>query len=88
MIVSTDRLHRNMPLVLAVPCTRSAPRAQLLWRVFATASDLGLPEDGYLLVEQTRVLAQERLRKKVGHVPAPILAALDAALADVFALGL
>lgn len=84
IIVSNDganttaaRLGRGV--ITVVPVTSSATRVYP-FQVFLPASDCGLPRDSKAQAEQVRAVAIERVGRRVGELPARLLAELEEAL--------
>lgn len=84
VVVSNDsangvatRLGRGM--ITVVPVTTSTERVYP-FQVLLPARQTGLRRDSKAQAEQVRSIAVERIGKRVGHLPAPLLAQLDQAL--------
>lgn len=84
VVVSNDsangvatRLGRGV--ITVVPVTSSTDRVYP-FQVLLPARQTGLRRDSKAQAEQVRSIAVERIGKRVGHLPAPLLAQLDQAL--------
>lgn len=71
------RLGRGV--VTVVPVTSSVARVYP-FQVLLPAGECGLPRDSKAQAEQVRSVSVERLRERLGRVPAPLMARLDEAL--------
>lgn len=90
VIVSNDAANRTADrngsgVVTVVPVTSNVSRVYP-FQVLLTAADCGLVADSKAQAEQVRAVAVERLRRRVGALPAPVLRRLDAALSLHLAL--
>jgi mRNA interferase MazF len=84
VIVSNDAANRaaerrGMGVVTVVPVTSSIDRV-FPFQIVLEAADCGLPTDSKAQAEQVRTVAVERLRRRIGTVPAASLRRLDDAL--------
>jgi mRNA interferase MazF len=84
VVVSNDsangtatRLGRGV--ITVVPVTTSTDRIYP-FQVLLPASQTGLRRNSKAQAEQVRSVAVERIGKRVGHLPAPLMAELDQAL--------
>ena len=84
VVVSNDsangtatRLGRGV--ITVVPVTSSTDRVYP-FQVLLPASQTGLRRDSKAQAEQVRSVAVERIGRRVGHLPAPLMAELDQAL--------
>lgn len=84
VVVSNDsangtatRLGRGV--ITVVPVTTNIERVYP-FQVLLAARETGLRRDSKAQAEQVRSVAVERIGKRVGHLPAPLLAELDQAL--------
>jgi mRNA interferase MazF len=84
VVVSNDaanaaatRLGRGV--ITVVPLTSSTGRVYP-FQVLLPARQTGLPRDSRAQAEQVRSIAVERVSKRVGRLPAPLIAELDQAL--------
>jgi len=77
LIVSTDRFHSGpAELVVILPITSKGKG--IPWHVpIKASSDVGLTRDSYIMCEAIRCVARERLMKRLGDVPSPILAEVE-----------
>jgi mRNA interferase MazF len=84
VVVSNDAANRAAErrgggVVTVVPITSSTNRV-FPFQTLLTAADCGLPSDSKAQAEQVRTVATERLRSRIGSVPAASLRRLDDAL--------
>jgi mRNA interferase MazF len=84
VVVSNDsangtatRLGRGV--ITVVPVTSSTDRVYP-FQVLLPATQTGLRRDSKAQAEQVRSVAVERIGRRVGHLPAPLMAELDQAL--------
>jgi mRNA interferase MazF len=84
VVVSNDsangtatRLGRGV--ITVVPITSRTDRVYP-FQVLLPASQTGLRRDSKAQAEQVRSVAVERIGRRVGHLPAPLMAELDQAL--------
>ena len=84
VVVSNDsangtatRLGRGV--ITVVPVTSRTDRVYP-FQVLLPASQTGLRRDSKAQAEQVRSVAVERIGRRVGHLPAPLMAELDQAL--------
>jgi len=80
LIVSNDAANRAAALVTVLPLTSNVSRV-FPFEVQLLASSTGLSKDSKAMAQQVRTLDKGRLAKSVaGHVPAELMAQVDAAL--------
>jgi len=84
VIVSNDAANRaaerrGQGLVTVVPVTSNTQRI-LPFQILLTAGECGLANDSKAQAEQVRTVATERLRGRIGVVPAASMRRLDHAL--------
>lgn len=84
VIVSRDALNRVVDerghgVVTVVPLTSNITRV-LSFQVFLPAEDTGLEEDSKAQAEQIRAVSSDRLKRRLGSVPAALMNRLDEAL--------
>ncbi len=84
VIVSRDALNevvdeRGYGVVTVVPLTSNITRV-LSFQVFLSSEDTGLNEDSKAQAEQVRAVSVDRLRRRLGSVPAPLMVQLNSAL--------
>lgn len=84
VIVSNDAANRaaerrGAGVVTVVPITSNTDQV-FPFQTLLTAADSGLPSDSKAQAEQVRTVATERLRDRIGTVPAATLQRLDDAL--------
>ncbi|MEV5592540.1 type II toxin-antitoxin system PemK/MazF family toxin [Streptomyces sp. NPDC052496] len=90
VLVSSDAANRSVQragrgVLTVVPVTSNVTRVYP-FQVLLAADDCGLPRDSKAQCEQVRAVSVERLGRRVGSVPAQVLAGLDAALRRHLAL--
>ncbi|MEU2787585.1 type II toxin-antitoxin system PemK/MazF family toxin [Streptomyces sp. NPDC007100] len=90
VLVSNDAANRSVQragrgVLTVVPVTSNVTRV-FPFQVLLTAGDCGLPRDSKAQCEQVRAVSVERLGRRVGSVPARVMAGLDAALRRHLAL--
>lgn len=74
---TADRLGRGVLTV--VPVTSNTERVYP-FQVLLPSGTAGLPRDSKAQAEQVRSVAAERIGTLVGHLPAPLMTAIDDAL--------
>lgn len=84
VIVSRDALNRVVDergygVVTVVPLTSNIIRV-LSFQVLLPAEDTGLDKDSKAQAEQVRAVSRDRLRRRLGSVPAALMTRLDEAL--------
>ncbi|WP_328889023.1 type II toxin-antitoxin system PemK/MazF family toxin [Streptomyces sp. NBC_00316] len=72
-------------VITVVPLTSNTSRVYP-FQVLLRAEESGLPRESKAQCEQVRAMAQERFRRRVGAVPRPRMAEIDAALRRHLAL--
>ncbi|MFJ9644762.1 type II toxin-antitoxin system PemK/MazF family toxin [Streptomyces sp. NPDC004244] len=90
VIVSNDGANQSVELhgrgvVTVVPVTSNTTRV-LTFQVLLPAEECGLVRDSKAQCEQVRAVAPERLGRRIGRVPRPRMAQVDAALRRHLAL--
>ena len=78
IVVSCDALNevtdeRGYGVVTVVPLTSNIARV-LSFQVFLPSEDTGLGKDSKAQAEQVRAVSADRLRRRLGGVPAPLMA--------------
>jgi mRNA interferase MazF len=84
VVVSNDganstAFHLNRGVITVVPVTSNVTQVYP-FQVLLPATECGLPTDSKAQAEQVRSVAIERVGRRVGQLPAEILAALEDAL--------
>lgn len=84
VIVSNNAANRTVDrngrgVITVVPVTSNVTRVYP-FQVLLRAAECGLAVDSKAQAEQVRSVAVERLRRRVGVLPAPVLRQLDTAL--------
>lgn len=90
VLVSNDAANRSVDragrgVLTVVPVTSNVSRVYP-FQVLLPSSDCGLTRDLKAQCEQVRAVAVERLTRRVGFVPAPLMSRLDEALRRHLAL--
>lgn len=90
VIVSNDAANRaarraGRGVVTVVPITSNVGRVYP-FQVLLPATDCGLPTDSKAQAEQVRTISTDRVRKRIGTVPADVMGRLDGALRTHLAL--
>lgn len=87
LIVQSDSFNRSrIATVLAVVLTGNLRLVDAPGNVLIPAGAVGLPKDSVANVSQLVTLDREFLEKRVGRLPARLMAAVDAGLKLVLAL--
>lgn len=81
LVVQNDVGNRHSSTVIVAPITSRVGKARLPTHVFLPGSDLGLPRDSVILLEQLRTIARGRLKGRVGRLDTATLREVDRALA-------
>jgi mRNA interferase MazF len=76
---NTTAFRLNRGVITVVPVTSNVTQVYP-FQVFLPASVCGLPSDSNAQAEQVRSVAIERVRRRVGQLPASLLADLEDAL--------
>jgi mRNA interferase MazF len=84
VIVSNDAANRTAAtlghgVLTVVPVTSNVERIYP-FQILLPSGTAGLPRDSKAQAEQVRAIAVERIGERVGSVPSPLMASLDAAL--------
>lgn len=93
VIVSNDRLHSSLPIVIAIPLSTRVHKRNRAHRIFIPAQEI-VPEanesplqDSIALTEQVRVLSVDRLPPhRCAYLTGSALAAIEAGLVHVLDL--
>jgi len=80
VVVSPHEMNQRVKTVLVVPLSRGAQPAP--FRVPVRHDD----QEGQALIDQTRVVSLERLRRHYGHLDDAVLATILATLREAFML--
>jgi len=80
VVVSPHEMNQRVKTVLVVPLSRAAQPAP--FRVPVRHDD----QEGQALIDQTRVVSLERLRRHYGHLDDAVLATVLATLREAFML--
>lgn len=87
IVVSRNVIHQLMEIVVVVPVTGQENRPRVFASQVPIAAGLGgLAKDSVALAEQVRTISKQRLRRRMGSLPAELMAALDLALKDTLDL--
>ena len=81
IIVSRDAINQSSPIVVIVPITGRENNVRVYpSQIEIRAGDGGLSKDSVAMGEQVRAISKTRLTNHLGHLPASIMAKLNAAL--------
>ena len=80
LIVQNDTGNRYSPTVIAAAITSRLNKAKLPTHIEISATDMGLPKNSIVLLEQIRTLDKRRLKDRIGELPVSTMKRVDAAL--------
>ncbi len=86
LIIQNDMGNRYSPTVICAAITSRMNKAKLPTHVALEADSYGIVKDSVILLEQVRTIDKSRLREKVCHLDALVLARIDMALRVSLAL--
>ena len=81
LVVQNDVGNRYSSTVIVAPITSRVGKARLPTHVLLPGSELGLPRDSVILLEQLRTIARGRLKSRVGKLDPATMREVDRALA-------
>ena len=81
LIIQNDTGNRHSPTVICAAITSKMNKAKLPTHVEIEATKYDIVRDSVILLEQLRTIDKKRLKDKVCHLDAEILARIDQALA-------
>lgn len=79
LIISSDIVNRASPTVIIIPFSSQAT-AKGPERIFVPKSLINLAKDSYIITTQIKAIDRDRLQKKVGELPPPILTNVEEAI--------
>lgn len=80
LIVQNDVGNKFSPTVIAAAITSQINKAKIPTHIEVKASDVGLPKDSVVLLEQLRTLDKRRLKEKIGALDIKKMKMVDSAL--------
>ena len=80
LIVQNDVGNKFSPTVIAAAITSQINKAKIPTHIEVKASDVGLPKDSVVLLEQLRTLDKRRLKEKIGELDIKKMKMVDTAL--------
>jgi mRNA interferase MazF len=81
IIVSRNAINQSSPIVVIIPITGRENNVRVYpSQIEIRAGDGGLSKDSVAMGEQVRAISKTRLTRQLGHLPASIMAKLNAAL--------
>ncbi len=87
LVVQNDTGNRHSPTVIVAAITSKMNKAKLPTHVELSARQCQIVRDSVILLEQLRTIDKQRLKDKVCHLDAQILARVDEALRVSLELG-
>ena len=86
LIIQNDVGNRYSPTVIAAAITSQRDKARLPTHISLIAERCGLTKDSVILLEQIRTIDKQRLRERMGEIPAEVMKQVDYALEISFGL--
>ena len=80
LIVQNDVGNKFSPTVIAAAITSQINKAKIPTHIEVKASEVGLPKDSAVLLEQLRTLDKRRLKEKIGALDIKKMKMVDSAL--------
>ena len=80
LIVQNDVGNKFSPTVIAAAITSQINKAKIPTHIEVKASEVGLPKDSVVLLEQLRTLDKRRLKEKIGALDIKKMRMVDSAL--------
>ena len=80
LIVQNDVGNKFSPTVIAAAITSQINKAKIPTHIEVKASEVGLPKDSVVLLEQLRTLDKRRLKEKIGELDIKKMKMVDSAL--------
>lgn len=80
LIVQNDVGNKFSPTVIAAAITSQINKAKIPTHIEVKASEVGLPKDSVVLLEQLRTLDKRRLKEKIGALDIKKMKMVDSAL--------
>ena len=87
LVIQNDTGNRHSPTVIVAAITSKMNKAKLPTHVELSARQCQIVRDTVILLEQLRTIDKQRLKDKVCHLDAQILARVDEALRVSLELG-
>ena len=87
LVIQNDTGNRHSPTVIVAAITSKMNKAKLPTHVELSARQCQIVRDSVILLEQLRTIDKQRLKDKVCHLDAQILARVDEALRVSLELG-
>ncbi len=87
LVIQNDTGNRHSPTVIVAAITSKMNKAKLPTHVELSARQCQIVKDSVILLEQLRTIDKQRLREKVCHLDAHILARVNEALRVSLELG-
>lgn len=80
LVVQNDVGNRYSPTVIAAAITSKLDKARLPTHIAVPEGTCGLPQNSVVLLEQIRTIDKQRLKEKIGELPALMMARVNEAL--------
>ena len=80
LVVQNDVGNRHSPTVIAAAITSKLDKARLPTHIAVPEGTCGLPQNSVVLLEQIRTIDKQRLKEKIGELPALMMARVNEAL--------
>lgn len=80
LIVQNDVGNKFSPTVIAAAITSQINKAKIPTHIEVKASEVGLPKDSVVLLEQLRTLDKRRLKERIGALDIKKMKMVDSAL--------
>lgn len=80
LIVQNDVGNKFSPTIIAAAITSQINKAKIPTHIEVKASEVGLPKDSVVLLEQLRTLDKRRLKEKIGALDIKKMRMVDSAL--------
>ena len=80
LVVQNDVGNRYSPTVIAAAITSKLDKAKLPTHIALRTGECGLLQNSVVLLEQIRTIDKQRLKEKVGELPALMMARVNEAL--------
>ena len=80
LVEQNDVGNRYSPTVIAAAITSKLDKARLPTHIAVPEGTCGLPQNSVVLLEQIRTIDKQRLKEKIGELPALMMARVNEAL--------
>ena len=80
LVVQNNVGNRYSPTVIAAAITSKLDKAKLPTHIALAADSCGLAQNSVVLLEQIRTIDKQRLKEKIGELPAVTMARVNEAL--------